>query len=142
MATAFEGAERDCIVKLAERFEAGKAMWFIREGWSSIGLDDANYLPVLTLLQDRGLIEEDRDLDYQRFKAFQIQPGVVSLARQIRKEDEARQEGEDIVEATKQAIRKNWLGARVILLFIVITAIITFLNQAWDLIQKFVKAVG
>jgi hypothetical protein len=73
--------------------------------------------------------------------SFQISPRAVQAARAIQwQEQQKDRESRDIVAELKNAAKSNPIAAWVIIGFIVLTALITFVNQLWQLIDRVVKS--
>jgi hypothetical protein len=129
------------------------AKWY-REGKNSIDretamaeleISDSEYNTIMLLMEENGVIEamNGHPSDGPDYIALDFTPLCRSeqLVRQMDIEIENKKNTPlpDFVDQLKKRIRQNPVAAWLIIIFIVLTSIITLVNQLWDLIMKFVK---
>jgi hypothetical protein len=130
-----------CVKKLSEYFEKGNGqVEFNAETDKDLGLTSENRHTILSTMEQIGVIVVDVIGDYQ-LSGFEISPAVIQVARAIRdKEKEAeaaKKERRDIVAEVKEKAATRPALAWIIIGFIILTALATFLNQVAQLLERF-----
>jgi hypothetical protein len=131
-------AEIACIKRLAELYEARETQNGIRrqdDPKYSLGVPMDQWRAVLGVMVRDELIATVMHTDAGQYAYFQISPKVVLVARQIR-EQEAKPPKRNIVEEVKETARGNRVLAWVIIAFIVLAALVAFVNQSLELAKK------
>jgi hypothetical protein len=131
-----KGAEIGCVKILAKSYENGQRAFNYQSDWESIGLTEENFSPVLLMLEHYGIISDAiKDFDIE-FRAFQITPLAVQIARDIEDQEKKKEEPKDIVEGVTQMARKNRTLATVIIFGLVLTAALTAVNQFLSILKN------
>jgi hypothetical protein len=121
-----DDAENECVKSLAAHFEKGQ-FWRNFEIENALNLSPEKRNAVLTTMEEMGIITEVTHTTSERFFLYKITSKAVQFAR-ARSEQEKGQPM-DIVEQVKLTIRRKPIGAWVIIIFIVLTALFTLINQ-------------
>ena len=136
MGVTLKGVEIDCVKMLAKCFEEGKPRWSGTDGWEAIGLTEANYYQVLSLMESIGAIGNVQATSGSLFHYFTITPQAVQIARQIEDQEKKRLEGKDIVEHVKVTLRKHPITGWAAVVLIALVALVTALNQLVSLFKN------
>jgi hypothetical protein len=129
-----------CVNELAAMFEKGES--YVMANPADDEKSDLNASPeqraaILETLESMGIIADATHSGDMRYLAFRITSQAVQVARAIKAKHEEASKPEDIVEQLKGAAKSNRIIAWLIIAFIVVTALVTFVNQLWELLRKF-----
>lgn len=131
------GAERDCVRGLAKLFGEGHTSWSSQWTWDRIGLTEANFVPVLGMMERIGAIRNVSHTSQQRFSFFVIDATAVQLGRTLDEADKKGSERKDIVELVRLTLRKHPIAAWAFIAFMGLSTLITVGNQLVSLLKAF-----
>ena len=134
--------EAACVKQLAERFERNQAVVTLSESTDRPGCYvDPLDLPaerreaILSLMEEMGVIVEVEHASEIRFFSYSIGPRALQLVRMIAEHETRKEEPRDIVENVKTTVRGHPILAWLIIGFLVLTTLVTFLNQLLQLLK-------
>jgi hypothetical protein len=130
------GAELACCLNLAARFNRGETKWTYANDWENIGLNNANCVPVLSILEKYGLIEEITDSHKCRFHKFTVKPGVVEVMRHLEEQAAQNASGDDIVAQTIDAMRRHRVLAWLTFAVIGLTVFLSIISSILTILEK------
>jgi hypothetical protein len=133
----FNELEVKCIQVLANRFQRGEHFVgdfqeFVRE----LGVDERTYGPLMRTMAANGFISVMYQSDAGQAVAFDITAEAVQAAREVASQQVAAQAPKDIVEQVQTTLRQWKPTGWIIVAGLVILAVVTFVNQFWELLIK------
>jgi hypothetical protein len=140
MPIVYNEAEIACIQELSQRFENGTTRVGTKGDeyfYDADGLK-AEFLPILTILKEHGIISNVTHTHRGKFAVFTITSEAARVAREIailRKEEEGNK---DIVEQFRKSIRRHPITGWGLIAFLAIGFLLTLANQLVSLL----KALG
>jgi len=133
--------EKQCIRILAKMFAAGEGFserprqTLIDEG---LEIDYPSFIVLMRMMEEYGVIEKPIHIAAQegRYWLFEITAVAVQLARELDETEKQAQEPRDIVGHIQETARKHPVWAYLIIGFFVLTAVVTFANQATQFLER------
>ncbi len=138
--------EIECVKQVEDMVEKGEC--YVEADLNDDERDNAlNVSPekraaILETMESMGLLAEVRHSDRLRYFAFKITSKAVQVAREIEEKQKDKNEPEDIVEQLKRTAKGNRAIAWALIIFVVLTALVTFINQLLELLKKIGIALG
>jgi hypothetical protein len=130
--------EIECVQRLADMFEQGNiyltADFVGEEG--ELNASPERRAAILATMETMGLLADVTHGDQVRYFSFTITPKAVLLAREIKAMQEKESEPGDVVEQITISARKRPIIAYAIVAFFVLTAAVTLINQALQILQN------
>ena len=129
--------ESALVVQLAKWFSEGRTS-FLQRPWvqEQLKYDDLKYNVLIKTMEGIGTIEQVTSTSSGYASLFLISPNALQYARQIEKQQQNSLASPDIIEQIKTHVRKNPWTAWPIIVFIVLSLLIPFLNSLVELIEK------
>jgi len=131
MTMGFSADEMTCVSKLAECYERNEISITKDDLPQFLGLAPDRVVPVLTMMEELGIISQVINAVGSRFISFKITSKAVQTAREIQKVTPM-----DIMEQVRLTLRQKPATAWPILFFLAIGAVVTVLNQLIGLLEK------
>jgi hypothetical protein len=130
----FTPREADVIKTIATWFEKNQRFISADFAMQELKLGRDEFEPFILRLERYGAVEDIRAADGYRVAFFTPAPSIIDLAHKI--EEAASPPPPDIVEQLKIRVRQNPVTAWIIILAVVTTTLVTFVNQALELWRK------
>lgn len=131
--------EKKCLRFLARLASEGKHSVripledFKKEG---IEVDQQSLNALLRMMKRYGAIEEIQSTNPLESRGFSVSADAVQLVRELDDIEKKANDPGDIVEQIKDAARSNRVAAWALIIFVVLTALVTFANQGIQLLQN------
>ena len=133
----FNEQEHACIKLLAEWFEQGKHICDRpQEVISRLGINEAGFVPLMRTMEEYGIIGDPAHTSAGRFSWFKIKARAVQMARALAHREKESQVPQDIVDQVQKAVRRWPLTAWVIIVFLALTVLATFVNQTLGILKN------
>ena len=133
--------EMACIKRLVEWVESGRIN-ITRHGGhfaglqEAVGVDHSRMIVILQMLSEHNIITDVKSTKMP-FETFSVTSKAVQIMREIEIVRKREEEGKDIVDQVKNALRRHPIGGWLFVSFLALLALITFANQLISLIKNF-----
>jgi hypothetical protein len=130
--------EKLCVRILAKLFDQGNTLLIEpieRLGEEGLKVEQTEYETLMQMMEAYGVICNPINTS-NRFSVFTVSPNSVRIARELDSLERKSQEPEDIVGQVNNQVRKHPVAAWGIIGFIVLTALLTFINQVIQLLKN------
>ena len=102
---------------------------------SPAGVSPERQIAILAILEETGLIEDETANLHTRYIDFQINAGVVLVARKIEAAEREKDSPKDVVAQVNKMVRETRIGAWLIIGSVVLAAVLTIIGQTLSILK-------